>query len=77
MFDQPQKLSMENKPQALLKKVFGYNEFRPLQQEIINRTLAGKDSFLKVPGYRVKVLFCHGFEGTKLKAKSFVTRETY
>jgi ATP-dependent DNA helicase RecQ len=40
---------MENTPQALLKNVFGYDEFRPLQQEIIDRTLAGKDSFVLMP----------------------------
>jgi ATP-dependent DNA helicase RecQ len=36
-------------PQTLLKKVFAYDEFRPLQQEIINRTLAGNDSFVLMP----------------------------
>lgn len=40
---------MENKPLALLKNIFGYDEFRPLQQEIIDRTLAGKDSFVLMP----------------------------
>jgi ATP-dependent DNA helicase RecQ len=32
-----------------LKTVFGYDEFRPLQEEIINRTLEGKDSFVLMP----------------------------
>ncbi|WP_225586865.1 DNA helicase RecQ [Algoriphagus sp. Y33] len=36
-------------PHTLLRNVFGYDEFRPLQQEIINRTLAGKDSFVLMP----------------------------
>ncbi len=36
-------------PQTLLKNVFGYDAFRPLQQEIIERTLAGKDSFVLMP----------------------------
>ena len=32
-----------------LKKYFGYSEFRPLQEEIILRTLAGKDVFALLP----------------------------
>jgi ATP-dependent DNA helicase RecQ len=40
---------MKKTPQALLKNTFGYDEFRPLQQEIIDRTLAGKDSFVLMP----------------------------
>ena len=40
---------MEKNPQTLLKNVFGYDEFRPLQQEIIDRTLAGNDSFVLMP----------------------------
>jgi ATP-dependent DNA helicase RecQ len=40
---------MEKNPQTLLKNIFGYDEFRPLQQEIIDRTLAGKDSFVLMP----------------------------
>jgi ATP-dependent DNA helicase RecQ len=40
---------MEKNPQTLLKNVFGYDDFRPLQQEIINRTLAGNDSFVLMP----------------------------
>lgn len=42
-------LSMEKNPQTLLKNVFGYDEFRPLQQDIIDRTLAGSDSFVLMP----------------------------
>jgi ATP-dependent DNA helicase RecQ len=40
---------MEKNPQTLLKDVFGYDDFRPLQQEIIDRTLTGQDSFVLMP----------------------------
>jgi ATP-dependent DNA helicase RecQ len=40
---------MLKSPQTLLKNVFGYDEFRPLQQEIIDRTLSGNDSFVLMP----------------------------
>jgi len=33
----------------ILKKHFGYEEFRPLQQEIIERVLAGKDCLVLMP----------------------------
>src|SRR3989344_5300731 len=33
----------------ILKKYFGYDEFRPLQREIIERVLAGKDSLVLMP----------------------------
>ncbi len=32
-----------------LKTVFGYDEFRPLQEDIINRTLEGKESLVLMP----------------------------
>ena len=34
---------------SLLKKFFGYDSFRPLQEDIIQRTLAGKDSLILMP----------------------------
>lgn len=40
---------MKKQPHTILKDVFGYDHFRPLQAEIINRTLAGKDSFVLMP----------------------------
>lgn len=40
---------MEKSPRQLLKTVFGYDEFRPLQEDIIERTLAGSDSFVLMP----------------------------
>lgn len=36
-------------PQTLLKNIFGYDEFRPLQKEIIEPTLIGKDSLVLMP----------------------------
>jgi len=35
--------------QTLLKKYFGYDEFRPLQAEIIDNVLANKDAFVLMP----------------------------
>ncbi|APZ45156.1 DNA helicase RecQ [Polaribacter reichenbachii] len=40
---------MTNQTNTILKNVFGYDNFRPLQEEIINRTLEGKDSFVLMP----------------------------
>ena len=34
---------------ALLKRTFGYGSFRPLQEEIITDTLAGRDVFALLP----------------------------
>ncbi len=38
-----------NTPTTILKKVFGYNEFRPLQEEIIENILRKKDSLVIMP----------------------------
>ncbi|WP_299012181.1 DNA helicase RecQ [uncultured Polaribacter sp.] len=40
---------MKTTANTLLKKVYGYDNFRPLQEDIINRTIAGKDSFVLMP----------------------------
>lgn len=40
---------MKNQTHTLLKNIFGYETFRPLQEEIINRTIEGKDSFVLMP----------------------------
>ncbi|WP_299670214.1 DNA helicase RecQ [uncultured Polaribacter sp.] len=40
---------MKKQTHTLLKNVFGYDNFRPLQEEIINRTIDGKDSFVLMP----------------------------
>ena len=40
---------MKKQTYTVLKNVFGYENFRPLQEEIINRTIDGKDSFVLMP----------------------------
>ncbi|MFT5958314.1 MAG: ATP-dependent DNA helicase RecQ [Polaribacter sp.] len=40
---------MKKQLHTLLKNVYGFDNFRPLQEEIINRTLDGKDSFVLMP----------------------------
>ena len=44
---------MEN-PHSILKKVFGYDSFRPGQEEIVSRLLAGQDVHV--------VYFCFQFQ---------------
>ncbi|MFB0937754.1 MAG: ATP-dependent DNA helicase RecQ [Urechidicola sp.] len=40
---------MKNQTLTILKNAFGYKKFRPLQEEIIDRTIDGKDSFVLMP----------------------------
>ncbi|WP_343330572.1 DNA helicase RecQ [Polaribacter staleyi] len=40
---------MKKQTHTLLKNIYGYENFRPLQEEIIDRTLEGKDSFVLMP----------------------------
>ncbi len=40
---------MDNSPRKLLKQVFGYEDFRENQQEIIETVLNGKDAFVLMP----------------------------
>lgn len=42
-------VSAETSPRQTLKRVFGYDAFRPLQQEIIEGLIAGQDAFVLMP----------------------------
>ena len=50
---------------TLLKKHFGYEEFRPLQEEIIKRVLTGEDCVVLMPTGGGKSL-CFQLPGTYL-----------
>jgi ATP-dependent DNA helicase RecQ len=39
----------QSDPRATLKRIFGYNEFLPLQADIVARVLAGKDALAVMP----------------------------
>ena len=40
-------------PHSILKKVFGYDSFRPGQEDIVRRLLAGQDVLAVMPPARV------------------------
>lgn len=42
-------LSGMRNPKQILKEIYGYDEFRPLQQEVIEHTLSGQDSVVIMP----------------------------
>jgi superfamily II DNA helicase RecQ len=54
-------------PHAILEKSFGYDHFRPLQLEIIERVIAGRDAFVLMPTgsgksicYQIPAMVRHG-----------------
>ena len=68
---------MEN-PHSILKKVFGYDSFRPGQEDIVRRLLDGQD-VLAVDVYKRQVRGCGCAEkcfpnGTKRKRKNSLLR---
>ena len=44
-----QELQMQQSPEQILKTVFGYDSFRPLQREIIQNVLDGRDTLAIMP----------------------------
>lgn len=40
---------MQKKPRQILKNIFGYDNFRGSQEEIINHVIAGESCFVMMP----------------------------
>lgn len=57
--------------QTILKKYFGFDEFRPLQKEIIEHVLSGRDSFVLMPTGGGKSL-CYQLPALKLPGITLV-----
>ena len=51
---------MEN-PHSILKKVFGYDSFRPGQEQIVQRLLAGAEAVVAKKFFQDAVRGFHGF----------------
>ena len=58
---------MDNSPQEILKQIFGYDNFRENQPEIIEAVLVGKDAFVLMPTgsgksicYQIPAILCDG-----------------